>query len=107
MGVDEARQPARRFVVLDEPHAAHVAGEVEDLTRTGDGLTARVRAPQVEPPVLDVGEDLEPRSERLCVDGANAVPPPPELGDHVAADEAAGAGDERQVVAIHAPTSPS
>src|SRR5688500_18468418 len=99
VGIDEHRQHALRLVSLDEPHAAHVGGEVEYEACTARGLIGGGALAQVELPVLHVGKSLVPLVQGLDVHRAD----PPvafasQLGHEVPADEPAAAGDKDQVL---------
>src|SRR5215813_9411591 len=84
---------------LDEPHAAHVCGQVENVPRVLYCRTAGHEFLQVERPVLDLRKELIPLVERLDIHRTNTcMAPPPEFGNDMAADESAGAGNERNVL---------
>ncbi len=94
MGVDEHREHAGGLVVLDEAHAAHVGGEVEDLLDAVDRGPAGAELAQVEDEVLGAGVHLVPLAERLDVGRADLVAAAQQVGDQPSADESATAGDE-------------
>ena len=96
MGVDEHREHAVGLVQLDEPHAAHVGGEVEDVPRVRGGFAARVALAKVEDPVVHVRRTTWYQSvARLEVNGADSpVATATELGDEVPADESTAARNE-------------
>ena len=99
MGIDQHAQHAQGLVVLDEPHAAHVGGEVVDAHRALHGGDAVGAVPKIEPEALDVVEPLVPLLERLDVDGPQAAMAlPPQVGQEVPADEAAGPAHHDTVV---------
>ena len=91
------------LVVLDEAHAAHVGGEVVDH-RAHPSRAARAGVAKVagQPQVLDVVEALVPLVERLDVDRADlGVATLLQNADQMAADEAAGAGDNHKIILGH------
>ena len=86
-------------VRLDEPHPAHVAGEVVDVRDAADGLPARLERAEVGDAVVDPGKHLVPLVERLDVDGAKVREALLlQVADEPTADESAGAGDEDRIV---------
>src|ERR1019366_6132574 len=60
-------------VVFDEPHAAHVRGEVINLIRSPGGPLAVLSKVQVEREILDVVEPLIPLIQRLDVHGTDLL----------------------------------
>ena len=97
----EHREHAQRLVVLDEPHAAHVGGQVEDVAGALDRRHCVGEQGHVEDTVVGLGMTLVPLVERLDVDAAHLVAVGNQAGDEVAADEAAAAGDEDDAVGAH------
>ena len=97
--VDEDRAQALDAVALDEAHAAHVGGQVVDLDRPLAGPGAVVADADVEDEVLDAGGPLVPLVEGLLVDGPDAREAlVVEVADERPGDEAAGPGDDEEVV---------
>ena len=82
------------LVVLDEAHAAHVGGEHVDLARAVGRAMRVLEQGEVGDDVLGVGVHLVPLLQRLDVDRADAEPLLEQVGDQVAPDEAAAAGDQ-------------
>ena len=83
------------LVVLDEAHAAHVGGEVVDLAGAGGRRhAASSRSDRSATTFSTSSMHLVPLVERLDVDGADALALAEQVGDEVAADEAAAAGDD-------------
>ena len=88
--VDQHRDHAVGLVRLDEAHAAHVGGEIEDVRRAVGRRVARLLLAQVGGDVVDAVVLLIPAAERLQVDGANVLEAAAlQLGDEMSADEAA------------------
>lgn len=73
MRIDAHAEHAKGLVLLDEPHPAHVGGEVVHLIGTLQGAVATFFLPQVEGPVVRLRKLLEPLVGRLDVDGAHLV----------------------------------
>ena len=98
MCVDEHRQHARGLVALDEPHAAHVRGEVVDASRAGHGLW-RTRPARGDRRVrLSASANTWCHSDcRLDVHRAHGLAARQQVLDEMAADEAARACYEGQV----------
>ena len=99
--VDEDAAQALHAEVLDEPHAAHVGGEVVDLDGTlgradGVGLVA-----QVHREALDTRHALVPLGQGLSIDGPDpGVAKVVEVARERAGDEPARPGDDDQVVTL-------
>ena len=85
-------------MALDEPHAAHVGGEVVDdggSLQRGDAVFTPA---EIQLEVFHALVDLVPMLERLDVHRSDAgLPLPFEIGDEVPADEASSAGNNRQI----------
>ena len=99
MRIDQHREHAPGAIRFDETHTAHVRCQIVDVLRVPSGFQARFAPAQVEPEILGSRQELEPVMPGLHVDGAH----PPvaigdQVGDQVAADEAAGAGDGYECV---------
>ena len=73
--VDQHAEHAEGLVILDEPHAAHVGGEVVDDRGFFAGLLAGFLFLQVELQVLDAAEFLIPLIKRFDVDGPDVCVP--------------------------------
>ena len=87
---------------LDEAHAAHVSGEVVDHARTLSSGAAGLEQGEVGDLVLDAGGLLVPLVERLHVDGADlGVAALLQDADEMAADEAAGASNDYEIIFGH------
>ena len=72
MRVDQHRQHAKRFVVLDKPHSAHVCGQVVNaLCSAVENSSARREFLQVHLEILYVVKALKPTIKRLLVHRAN------------------------------------
>ena len=82
--------------MLDEPHPAHVGGEVVDPLGPVDRLAAGLGPAEVELHDLRSLERLVPLARRAPVYGADLGARAQQLGGEVAADEPAGAGDQRR-----------
>src|SRR5262249_28033711 len=98
-GVDEDRQHTKRLVLFDKAHTAHVGRQVVDV----DDITTRGGAGglllQIGSDVFSLGEELMPFGEGLYVHRAHTASPlAEERADKVAADEAAGAGNQNDVL---------
>ncbi len=81
MRVDENRQHAQSFVVLDEPHAAHIRREIVNLESALGGALAVLEDVQIELEIFDVVENLVPLFERLDINGADFVSLPAKFGN--------------------------
>lgn len=100
MGADEHREHAGRLVGFDKAHAAHVGGEHVDLAGILAGFVTGVFVVEVELEIFDVVEALVPLIERFDVDRADVlVAVLAKLGDEVAADKTAAAGDYDGLIA--------
>lgn len=71
MGIDENAQHAKRFVVFNKAHAAHIGCQVENHVRSADCSFARRFVPQIQYKILDIFGSLLPTLERFQVDSAN------------------------------------
>ena len=99
VGIDQHREHAQGFVVLDKPHAAHIRREIVDFGGALGGLLAVLFQVQVQNQVVGVVENLIPLRQRLDVDGANSlVALASQFGHHGAADKPARPGDQDQIV---------
>lgn len=102
MRVNEHAQHAERLIVLDEPHAAHIGGQVETdigALQRGEGTVA-IR--QVQSEILDVGEPLVPLGGRLAIHGPNRPEAAlPEFGYEGATNESTGPAHHNLVGHIH------
>jgi hypothetical protein len=95
--VDQHAQHAQGLVLLDEAHATHVGGQVEDLVDLATGLAAVIRTAQVELQILGAAVHLVPFADGLDVDAAQAPDASPrEFRRQVSADETAGSGDQNR-----------
>ena len=93
--VDQHREHAERAVVLDEPHAAHVRGQVVNRVRAGQRFLARLEPLQIELHVFHLRKALVPFAGRLEVHCANVLMTLPQQVRHeVAADESAAAAND-------------
>ena len=107
VSIDENRKHAQRLVVLDEPHAAHVGGEVKNLESALGGALAVCPLIQVERKILDIPENLVPLVERFNVNRAKlGITLPAQVSNEGAADEPAGAGNHHQFIFHLNATSP-
>src|SRR5690606_15715739 len=95
---DEHAEHARGLVRFDEPHAAHVRGEIVDLVRPLARLAAGSQVIEIELQVFNVVEHLIPLVEGLDVDRSNGEALFTEMAYQPAADEAASAGDDDEIV---------
>ena len=104
VGADQHRQHALRLVGLDEPHAAHVGGQVVDHLGVLGRLAAGLEQGQVAHLVLDARRLLVPLLERLHVHGADlAVTALLKHAHQMATDEATGTGDDHEIILRHKP----
>src|SRR5438874_12421417 len=94
MRVDEDRQHAPSLVGLDEPHPAHIRGQVIDGAGALDCPLTSLRFAEVHYQVFGFGEHLMPLFERLDVDGPNPSPLFKEFAHEVSTDEATPARDD-------------
>ena len=67
MRVDQHREHAACLVRLDEPHSAHIGGQVVDGVGARDGLVARIGAPEIEHDVLGIVGELVPVLEWVLI----------------------------------------
>jgi hypothetical protein len=103
MRVDQDGDHAVGLVRLDEAHAAHVCGEVEDIGGTGDGAATGVALAEVGGHVLHAGMALVPALLRLDVHSTDRLEPTLlQLSDEVASDEPARTSHDDQPVPAHA-----
>ena len=99
MGADEHRQHAFGFVSFDETHATHVGGEVVDHARTLGGGAALLEQGEIAHMVLDAWSLLVPLVERFKVDSADiSVATLLQNVNEMAADEAAGPGNDYKII---------
>src|SRR5690349_8332627 len=102
MRVDQHADHAQALVVLDEPHAAHVAGEVIDGVHPLDGLERGIAQVQIRNDVFGFRMNLIPLLERLDIDTAHlAVSLVEQFSDQMPADESAPAANNRR--SFHVP----
>ena len=97
IGVDEHREHAQGLVVLDEPHATHVGGEVEDIAGAHERIVAGGGILHVGDDDLGPIIDLVPLRERLPVDGPDVLSCGKQILDEVTADESAGSCDNSRL----------
>jgi len=99
MGVHQHTQHAKRFIVMDESHAAHVGGQLENDVKPASSPPARRQIAKVASQIFDVGRRLVPFLQRLNVDRADNID---SLGqqvlDEVAANEASSTADSDSLV---------
>jgi hypothetical protein len=67
MGIDEDREHAKRFIVLDKLHPAHIGREIVDVGGAMSGFLTVFSEIQIERKILNVVETLVPLIERLNV----------------------------------------
>jgi hypothetical protein len=102
MRVNQHGQHAKGFVVLNEAHSAHVGGQIVDFARAIASRAARGQVLQVENHVLDLFVHLIPFLEGLDIDRAQVrITLLAEVGQQMAANKAAAAGDQNQLVLGH------
>ena len=102
MCIDENRKHACSFIVLDESHASHVSGEVENIVCVGQRLVSRLLGTEVEPAIVDVLEQLKPVRKGLEIDGTNVLMTLfPEGAHDVAPDKTASTSHDNRPVAFH------
>jgi hypothetical protein len=94
VSVDQHRQHAEGLIIFDEPHAAHVGGEVVDVVHAATSFVASFPFLEVGDDVLGFVEHLIPLVNRLHVDAANLMPVLQQSSRQVTANETAAAGDE-------------
>src|SRR5436190_22600595 len=95
MGIDQDREHAKGFIVLNETHAAHVCGEVVDDFSPNDRLFTGLLLLKIETDIFDIGEDLVPFGSRLNIDGANIfVALPAQIGNQMTANKSAAAAND-------------
>ena len=98
MGVNQYAQHAKRLVVLDETHPAHICGEIINDARIPQRHFAFVLALEVQHEALHTRKNLKPLVHRLHIDGADgAMSLAQEVGNKMAADKATGAADNDQI----------
>ena len=93
MGVDQDAQHAKRFVVFDETHAAHVRGEIVDKVDARDRAFAAFFFAKIELQIFGLGEHLKPFLERFHIDRANFFSLAEQVRHQMAADKAAAAAN--------------
>src|SRR5271165_2166085 len=102
MGVNQHREHTKSFVLLDESHAAHVGGEIVDITGALGRCFAVLLFIQIQREILNVSVSLVPMRQRLDIDGANTfVALRPQGSNKSATDKATGAGDKDEIVMRH------
>src|SRR6516164_638140 len=93
MGVDQDGEHAKSLIVLDEPHASHVRGEIVNLVRAfGDDFAISFEV-EIQRNVFDVVEMSIPVLQRLVVDGTNRLAPLPQRRNEITPDESTGTRD--------------
>src|SRR5208283_3193539 len=108
MCVDQHRKHAKGFVFLDEAHAAHVGGQIVNITRALGGSLTILLVVEIQREIFNVPESLVPMIERLDVNSANTLVALRAQGGHeIAADKTTGTGYENEIVMKHmvSPTS--
>src|ERR1700750_1163630 len=99
--VDEDREHAQGFVLLDEAHPAHVCGEIVDLRRAAGSDFAVFLQVEIEADIFDVVESLIPLMKRFNVDRADRrAASAPQIRDESTADETTCAGYDNSAVRI-------
>ena len=93
MGVDQHAQRAKRLVVFDETHPAHVGREVVNKIDIGDGAFATFLFPKIELQIFRFRKHLKPLLKRFHVDHAHFRALFEQIGDKMTANEAAPAAD--------------
>ena len=102
MRVDEHAEHAKGLVELNEPHAAHVGGQVVDLRRAFDGFFARFSFLEVELQVFDAVEPLIPFLEGFEVDRPQIrAALPKQVGDQVSPDKSTRAANDNFLALLH------
>jgi hypothetical protein len=91
--IDQHGEHAERFVVLDEPHTAHVRGKVIHDIDAFDRLKAGLTQIAIERQILRVAEPLIPLFNWLDIHGTNLVALLEEILYEMAADEPTRACD--------------
>jgi hypothetical protein len=97
MRVDQHRQHAQCLVGLDEAHATHVSGEIEDVRSPICSLSAILERAKIELTIFHIPEALVPLGGRLGVDSPDLLnAASTQVADEVSADEASCARYEHQ-----------
>src|SRR5215467_14180335 len=91
MRVDEHAQHAKRFIVLDETHAAHISSEVVNKIDIRHGAFAVLFILKIDLQIFRFGEHLKPFLERLHINRANFFSLAKQIGHQMTTDEAAAA----------------
>ena len=94
IGIDQDGQHAVRLVGFDEPHAAHIGGQVVDDIHARDRIMAGVQAGQVGLHRDGAGRPLIPLLDRLAIDQTQPVSLGGKCRGKMTADEATSAGDQ-------------
>src|SRR5258706_17903 len=94
MSVDQHRQHAQGFVILDKTHSTHICREIINNIRTRDSLLARLLLLKIQTEIFHSWKDLVPFLHRFNVDGADLfMPLPQKIGDQMATDKTAAAAN--------------
>ena len=88
MGIDQDREHAESFIVLDEPHPAHVTGEIIHVLHALGGHFADLTARTIGDVIFGKVMHLVPFLQRLDIDGPDlGVAEGLEVLDQMAADK--------------------
>src|SRR5437016_894171 len=93
MGVDQHAQHAKRFVVFDETHPAHVGGEIVNKIDIRHRALATFLLAKIELQIFRFRKHLKPFRERFHIDRPDGFTLAKEIGHEMAADETASAAN--------------
>ena len=92
----------KALLCLDETHAAHVGGKIEDVVGAFCRPLTGVQKGEVELQIIDIAKNLVPLVQGLAIDRANPANSSIAKGSHhVPADEAAGSRHDDEIILLH------
>jgi hypothetical protein len=101
MRVDENREHAKRSIVFDETHAAHVGRKVVDLSDTFGHRQTGTEATRVGAAIVSSRMQLKPIRKRLDIHSAHVVTRSEHFANQVSPNESSRPGNQKH------PNSPS